>query len=134
MKSTFWLNQFPAIFLATFIFILSGIPGDKFPDFSISFLSFDKLVHTILYCALGYVTAHALYHQRLFPYLRVNWFLAGILLTTLFAISDETHQHFVPNRNPDIMDINADLIGIVLSHILFKLRPTPWFGVRSRAK
>ncbi len=134
MKFPAWLNQLPAVSVVLFIFIMSGIPGDKFPQVDITFVSVDKLAHTVLYGILGYATAHALYHQRVFPYLRVNWFLSGILLCTLYAISDETHQYFVPNRMPDIMDVNADLIGVVMSHILFKRWPTPGLGIKSGAK
>jgi len=128
MKLKNLTNLLPAILFALMIFILSSIPGDKFPVIEFTIFSLDKLVHATIYAIFGFLTAHALYHQNIFPYLKANWFISGVFLTLLYAISDETHQCFVPNRSSDIMDINADLVGILLSHILFKYFPTPWFG------
>jgi VanZ family protein len=37
--------------------------------------------------------------------------LISILIVGLYAVSDEYHQSFVPNRSSDMLDVLADLIG-----------------------
>jgi VanZ family protein len=44
-----------------------------------------------------------------------------IIFGFLFALSDEIHQYFVPNRNADILDLVVDFIGITFSLIFLKL-------------
>lgn len=46
--------------------------------------------------------------------------MSGILIATFYAISDETHQLFVPKRVADIVDLNADIFGILLAFFLFR--------------
>ncbi|ACF14882.1 VanZ family protein [Chloroherpeton thalassium ATCC 35110] len=119
LNKSFWLNQFPALLYAGFIFVLSSIPGDTFPVVKLDLISPDKLVHAMLFGGLAFLLAHALYHQESFPYLKENWLVCTILFATLYAISDETHQYFVRNRTPEIMDLNADLFGIVVFSLIF---------------
>jgi VanZ family protein len=40
--------------------------------------------------------------------------LLAAALGTLYGVSDEIHQHFVPPRTPDILDVVADSIGACL--------------------
>lgn len=118
MEKKFWFNQFPAIFAAMTIFVLSSIPGDSFPKVE-TMIGADKLVHSIMYAGLTFTIIHALYHQDRYSYLKQNWIICSILIATLFGISDETHQMFVPNRSSDVMDLNADLIGIFFATAIF---------------
>ena len=37
--------------------------------------------------------------------------MLSILLSSLYGISDEIHQSFVPYRTADVMDALADIIG-----------------------
>lgn len=41
-------------------------------------------------------------------------FLASLLFSFAYAISDEFHQGFVPRRSPSMDDVAIDLIGILL--------------------
>ena len=45
----------------------------------------------------------------------------SILCSSLYGISDELHQHFVPFRNADLMDALADIIGSVWGVYVYKL-------------
>ena len=52
--------------------------------------------------------------------LAVAWVAA-----VLYGISDEVHQHFVPNRYPDTFDVATDAVGAALALILV------WWRLRS---
>jgi len=121
MKS-FWLNQFPAVLCAVGIFVQSSIPGEKIPD--IELFSHDKLIHVAIYFVFAFALLHALRHQARVAYLSENALLCGMFFATLYAISDETHQFFTPNRSSEIWDLNADMLGILLAGFVFWKFPT----------
>jgi VanZ family protein len=54
--------------------------------------------------------------RRLYPRLIP---LLVILICTLYGVSDEFHQSFVPNRSPDLFDVMADSTGAALVCIIF---------------
>ncbi len=39
--------------------------------------------------------------------------ILSITLSSIYGISDEIHQHYVPYRDADIMDALADIIGSI---------------------
>jgi VanZ family protein len=55
----------------------------------------------------------------------LRWALAGagvhapdrwaFLLAVLYGVSDEFHQSFIPNRNPDIFDVATDAAGALFA-------------------
>lgn len=48
---------------------------------------------------------------------KLTWFHKGsvVLLCTLYGVTDEFHQSFVPGRTPDVLDIRNDAIGAALA-------------------
>jgi VanZ family protein len=46
----------------------------------------------------------------------VSWraVVAAILIASLYGVSDEYHQRFVPGRSFDTLDMAADLIGSIV--------------------
>lgn len=42
-----------------------------------------------------------------------------IPLAIVFAISDEIHQYFVPNRYFDVYDIIVDIVGVILGFLFY---------------
>ncbi|RDY28680.1 hypothetical protein CHL78_003850 [Romboutsia weinsteinii] len=42
----------------------------------------------------------------------------SFIISTLYAMSDEYHQYFVPGRSASIKDVGIDMIGIILGIIL----------------
>ena len=69
-------------------------------------------VHVITYAGLGAVTTRATAKG-----LRdVSWraVVAAIAIASLYGVSDEYHQLFVPGRSFDVLDMAADAIGSVL--------------------
>src|SRR4051794_31700408 len=88
------------IFIASSIPYLGALPGGMS----------DKSGHGIGYGILGAVLLRALAGGRLRG---VTWgkAAAALLLATLYGVSDEFHQSFVPGRSPDPYDVLADSIG-----------------------
>ena len=70
----------------------------------------DKAFHLLEYGVLGFLMARALGGPRL---AHGGWRTAigAALLATLFGALDEFHQGFVPNREPEWMDLLADALG-----------------------
>ena len=101
---------FPVLLYCTLIYIQSSYPSPQ----SIPRLPYiDKVLHLGGYAVLGALFLRAL---RTLPFknrLRLVMFLS-ILLSSLYGISDEIHQHYVPYRNADVMDALADAVGSVL--------------------
>ncbi len=111
----------PLLLVMGIIYFLSSVPGDRLvlPDI----VNIDKVAHMAIY---GLLAAAAFYafggrlrrlHPRLIP-------LLVILICTLYGVSDEFHQSFVPNRSPDVFDVMADSCGAalvcVISHIYLR--------------
>lgn len=72
-----------------------------------------KSFHIIEYAFLAFLLSYA--------FLKKKWV---IIIAYLYAISDEIHQSFTPNRLPKIQDTFIDLIGILIgTFILSKLLP-----------
>ncbi|HKQ71583.1 MAG TPA: VanZ family protein [Polyangiaceae bacterium] len=92
---------------AALIFALSSVPGRKFPDLKV--LSYDKVLHGGVYAVLGALCFLAI---RKTWSLRTSWLIgASVVAATLYGVSDELHQSFVPGRSVDMFDVLADCIG-----------------------
>ena len=69
-------------------------------------------IHVAAYAGLGALTARATakgVHN-------VSWraVLLAIVIATLYGVSDEYHQRFVPGRSFDVLDMVADTIGSLI--------------------
>ncbi len=49
----------------------------------------------------------------------------AVLLTVLYAISDEIHQHFTPGRSPRVFDVFIDTLG-ALTAARFEFKRGEW--------
>ena len=47
--------------------------------------------------------------------------LAGILISILYGISDEIHQHFVPGRAMSPIDVFYDSVGVISASVFYKM-------------
>lgn len=45
------------------------------------------------------------------------------IFATIFAISDELHQSFIPGRTASVYDFLADVLGILIALLLHKQIP-----------
>ena len=82
------------------------------------FPGMDKLMHMGAYAVLGLFYLLSLKNWRQ----RLTWKTVALvtLAVTLYGISDEYHQSFVPGRYPDLADILADSLGGFLAAVTVK--------------
>ena len=98
------------------IFFFSSLPDPGGPPGGIS----DKTAHVLVYAALGASLVRALAGGRITE-MTLTRILFAAALGTLYGVSDEIHQHFVPPRTPDILDVAADAVGAFVGAILMTL-------------
>ena len=119
-----YLSMLLAAGWAGVIFYLSSLPGIDTPPL---FPHQDKLLHAIAYALLGFLVLGAMRptangHGR-------RQLLLAITMTAIYGALDEVHQHFVPGRMPDGLDVLADLAGAV-----FGVYALGWFLKRHKRK
>ena len=115
----------PVLLVMGLIFYFSSLPDPGGPPGGIS----DKTAHFLIYGVLGASMIRALAGGRSAA-MTLPAILAAVALSTLYGVSDEIHQSFIPPRTADIMDVVADIAGAcagaigltVLARLL-----SPWF-------
>jgi VanZ family protein len=85
----------------------------------------DKGAHALLYAGLGVLVARALaggWRRPMTP----RAALVAVLICTVYGITDELHQRFVPTRDADVLDVAADAAGAIAAVMVMRLfaRPT----------
>lgn len=111
----FFIYWFPLILYCLVIYIQSGWPGpEKIPD--VRFL--DKFLHLSAYGLLGILFYRAYETLPLKKFKHLVIFIS-IASATLYGISDEIHQYYVPSRHADLMDVIANTIGSICGVYLY---------------
>ena len=103
---------FPVLVWMAIIYFLSS--RSHFPmDLPQWFYFKDKVVHMCIFGFLAYLFLRAWLWGQLS---RITLLTAGIavIFTVLYGASDEFHQSFVPNRDPSVWDLIADMTGAIL--------------------
>ncbi len=77
----------------------------------------DKFVHVLLYLGFGLLLNLTLKRAKSS---RMSKYAAplAILIGTIYAITDEFHQSFVPYRTASALDLYADFLGLLLAQLL----------------
>lgn len=82
-----------------------------------------KNAHFFTYLVLGLLVMHAIRRSGV---MRMKGVLFAFLLCVLYAISDETHQLFVPGRGAKVKDVLIDssgsLVGIGIFYAIDRIR------------
>jgi VanZ family protein len=107
----------PPLLWSAFIFFLSSqsnLPG--FPDSLAEFI-FKKTSHMFVYGVLYLFVLRATKCSKNSYISKKSWLLA-FLYCFCFAISDELHQIFTPNRTPALRDIGFDMIGSSIAFLM----------------
>lgn len=103
-----WL---PALAWMVVIFALSSRSGLRLTEDAAVDKPFRIVAHLATFALLGALILYAL-GGRGAPTLRSA--LGAVLLTLLYAITDELHQALVPGRTGRLQDVGTDLVGAVL--------------------
>jgi len=111
----FWLKV-PAILYAMVIFGLSSL--EKAPLEIMPIWNIDKVVHLTEYAVFGMLLMLAFSGSRAVKFIQRPNF-RSLLLGTLYGLSDEIHQYYVPGRICSVYDFTADVLGILLGVWLF---------------
>ena len=92
----------PVLAWMAVIFGLSATPGSRLPSHFPSALG-----HFVAYAVLGGLLVLALGKRA--PYGRSV--AIAVILASLYGVTDEFHQAFVPLRTPDVADWGMDTLG-----------------------
>ena len=97
------------------------------------FWGFDKILHLSAYL-LYYISSIFFINGINKSLIKSKLEIYSILLSALFAISDEFHQYFIPGRSAEFGDILADIIGILLGFTIcrFFILKLPLFETGKR--
>lgn len=108
-KAKGWL---PTFLYAGLIFFMSSIPSDELPGLGLDM----SLLHIAEFFILSYLIYRAFTKEKM----DIRYaFLLAIVISTLYGVTDELHQLFVPGRQFSFFDMTFNFIGSSL--ILFKL-------------
>lgn len=108
-----FLYFLPAAAYYALIFYLS----ERSYDFEVGVPHFDKGAHFLEFVVLAIFVFFG-YSKSSRTGLRMKAFLTFITATVL-AIADEIHHYFVPGRESDILDVFADVGGIIFGLFVF---------------
>ena len=138
IRNNFKLHIFITIAIMVFIFIQSALPGHvsgaesgffvsmlhelTHVDFDVLSLIVRKTAHFTEYMILGISLAVNVMDWRkskgadlsAFALWRVAW-----LIGTIYAVTDEIHQYFVPERACAVTDMLIDSAGVAVGAIIF---------------
>ena len=112
--SLYWL---PLILYCWFIYIQSANPP---PDQIPSFPFVDKVLHFGAYGILGILFYRAYQTLKIRDNLPML-ILLSVASASLYGVSDEIHQSFVPFRNAEMADVFADILGSACGVCLYHL-------------
>ncbi len=130
----FAVNWLPLIIYCLAIYIQSDFPSpERIPSFQFS----DKVLHFWAYAVMGILFYRAYQTLRFKDNVR-KLMLLSVVSASLYGISDEIHQYFVPFRDADILDAVANTLGALCGVYLYHLwavsrtrRQSFEFGIRN---
>ncbi|MDY6792293.1 MAG: VanZ family protein [Thermodesulfobacteriota bacterium] len=112
----FFRYWFPLITYCILIFLQSSFPPiESVPELPYS----DKVLHFIAYAILGALFFRAYSSLQVSKHLNALIILS-VLSSSLYGISDEIHQYFVPYRNFSYFDILADMLGSLFGVFIYQ--------------
>ena len=123
MVQVFWY-WVPVALYAGAIFFLSAQshPEDQLPSFLLKDVS-DKVLHAVEYGILALLCYRA-FRWAAGPAVAQQAVVLAIVTASVFGVTDEMHQAFVPLRDASWQDWLADTIGAVIGAV-------SWRSIRS---
>ena len=129
-RSRRWLHWVPAIAVMATIFVLSSQSGLRVSEDPAVDKPFRVTGHLLAYALLAALVLAALSWGRR-P--RLRDVLIAFSLTVAYALTDEWHQSFVPNRTGRLDDVVTDAIGALIGLAVAWLTINLWANRRERA-
>jgi VanZ family protein len=115
--NTFLYRWLPLIVYCLAIYIQSDFPASEhLPSFEFS----DKILHFSAYAVMGVLFYRAYQTLRIKDDPRML-ILLSVVSASLYGISDEIHQYFVPFRDAEILDAIANFLGALCGVCLYHL-------------
>ena len=114
-------GYWPALAWSLIILLLTGLPGDLFPEIKSfwDWLSPDKVVHLLIFSALSFLILLG-YRDKYESGNRKRLVLTAVVITILYGILTEVLQRYVfIGRSGNLFDAIADAIGALLGWWLF---------------
>ncbi len=108
MLKKFIILWLPVIIWAGLIFYLSSVPDLKTSLETFWDTILRKIAHMVEYGIFFLLLARAMKKPLIWP----------VILSILYAISDEFHQSFVPGRNMALLDVYFDSVGVLLGYLV----------------
>ena len=113
----FYLWQGLWVFCCSLIYYSSSI--SDFPEVD-TFVPPDKIMHLLVYAILAILTLLA-FHKWSGGFIKRYCFILAMLFCVAYGISDEWHQSFVAGREPDIVDLAFDVVGIGIVGLVYRI-------------
>lgn len=119
IKNYFFAYLSPVLW-AIFIFFLSS--RQNLPSFSVSIYDFvfKKGAHMFVYAVL-YFLLFAAYRKTHQQKTTPKSYLVPVIISFLYALSDEFHQSLTPGRHPTLRDTGYDMLGVA-TVLLYQLK------------
>ncbi len=113
----YWM---PVVLYAGAIFFLSAQshPEEQLPSFLLKEVS-DKVLHAVEYAVLGGLCYRA-FRWGLSGQVAARALIIAIVTASLYGVTDEVHQLFVPFRESSWQDWLADTIGAVIGALSWR--------------
>jgi VanZ family protein len=115
--NSFLYRWLPLVVYCLAIYIQSDFPASEhLPSFEFS----DKILHFFAYAVMGVLFYRAYQTLRIKGDPRML-ILLSVVSATLYGISDEIHQYYVPFRDAEILDALANFLGALCGVCLYHL-------------
>lgn len=109
-KLNLWL---PVLIWAAVIFTFSSLPINQPAPFSLTDFIVKKTAHMTEYAILYFLVWRALSNRGTIKDKSLLWKI--LIVTILYAASDELHQTLIPGREGTLRDVGFDTIGMLIS-------------------
>lgn len=105
------LRVIPVLLMTGAIIAAASLPGKYQP--ALLHNGIDKYAHALIYgmLAASYLFAFGAGLIRRFP-VRIS--LVTLVICLAYAVLEEIYQSIIPGRRADIVDLEADMIGVLL--------------------
>jgi len=120
MKKSFWKYQlvywFPVyIYLILIFYFSSQSIISASATLAERFYIRPYLQHILIYAGLALTISRAVNHSK------NNSKSLVVFTTALYGLTDEIHQHFIPGRTFEFLDIGMDFLGAILALVVLSM-------------